>query len=121
MSSRGTPPVLTGSNVCKGIPKRCLSFEAPGLSLARSGSSAYSLDRLVGAPEERQRDCEAERLGGLEVQDQLDLGRLLHRQVGGLLALENPAGVDASQTECICNTASVAHKTTGRREPAIMI
>src|SRR5262249_21845322 len=37
------------------------------------------------------------------------------------LALENPAGVDASQAECICNTASVAHKTTGRREPAIMI
>ena len=32
---------------------------------------------------------EAERLGGLEVDDQLELGRLLHRQVGWLLALED--------------------------------
>jgi hypothetical protein len=31
-------------------------------------------DHLVGAPEKRHRD---QRLGGLEVQDQLDLGRLL--------------------------------------------
>ena len=32
---------------------------------------------------------EAERFGGLEIDDQLELGRLLHRQVGGLLALED--------------------------------
>ena len=32
---------------------------------------------------------EAERLGGLEIDDQLVLGRRLHRQVGGLLALED--------------------------------
>ena len=41
---------------------------------------------------------EAERLGGLEVDHQLELGRLLHRQVGGLLALEDasraPGAVD---------------------------
>jgi hypothetical protein len=33
--------------------------------------------QYVGAPEKRHRDREPERLGGLEVQDQLDLGRLL--------------------------------------------
>ena len=32
---------------------------------------------------------EAERLGGLEVDDQLELGRLPHRQIGRLLALED--------------------------------
>jgi hypothetical protein len=30
--------------------------------------------------------------GGLEVDDQLDLGGLLNRQAGGLVALENTAG-----------------------------
>ena len=38
---------------------------------------------------------EAEHPGGLEVDDQLELGRLHDRQVGGLGALENAAGVDA--------------------------
>ena len=36
---------------------------------------------------------EAERLGGLEVDDQLVLGRRLHRQVGRLLALEDAVDV----------------------------
>jgi hypothetical protein len=39
---------------------------------------ACSFDYLVGAPEKRHRDREPERLGGLEVQDQLDLGRMLN-------------------------------------------
>ena len=58
-------------------------------------SRRFTFDHLVGAAEQRERDGEAERLGGLEVDDQLDFRGLLDRQVGRLLALENPAGVDA--------------------------
>jgi len=43
------------------------------------------------------RDVNAKRLRGLEVEEQLDFACLLHRQVGGLLALENTANVPASE------------------------
>ena len=47
------------------------------------------LDHLVGAREDRGRDRQAERSGGLEIDDQLVPGSLLDRQVGRFRTLED--------------------------------
>src|SRR6266700_397043 len=69
-----------GSFVPKAAVSRCsnTSVQKPDL-----------LDHLVGAREQRRRNRQAERPGGRKVEDQLDFGGLLDRQIGGLLALEN--------------------------------
>jgi hypothetical protein len=71
----------------------------PGFRFAPSGLQGCSIDQLVGGGLQSQRDSQAERLGGLEVDDQLDFGGLLHRQIGRLLALEDAAGVNAELTQ----------------------
>jgi len=43
------------------------------------------LDDLVCPPQHRRRNCEAERLGCLQIDDQLELGRLLDGEIGGLI------------------------------------
>ena len=42
------------------------------------------LDHLIGPAQQRRRDRQAECLGGLQIDDQLELGGLLDGEVGGL-------------------------------------
>src|SRR5262249_1936781 len=76
----------------------------------------YLFDHLSGCDEHRRRDREAERLRGLEVDRQLGLRDLLDRQVGGLLTLDNPSGVDASLTVRLGNAAPIAHQAASGGE-----
>jgi hypothetical protein len=50
-------------------------------------------DHLVGGGEQLRWYGDAERFWGLEVDDQLERGRLKDRQIGGLCALKDLAGV----------------------------
>jgi hypothetical protein len=61
----------------------------------RTAKGRSLFDDLVGAALQRHRNSEAERLRGLEVDDEPDFRGLLNRQIGWLFALEDPAGIDA--------------------------
>src|SRR5262245_39305318 len=78
-----------------------------------------SLDHLVGAAEQWQRDCYAKRLGSLEVQEHPDLRGLLNRQLARLFAFENAGGVDASQTVSVGKATAIAHQAAGSDELAV--
>ena len=55
-----------------------------------SAANCTLFDHLIGAREQHRRDCEAERLGGDQIDDQIELGRLLDRgEVAG--AAQPPA------------------------------
>ena len=66
-------------------------------------------------------DHQPERLCGLEVDDEFELGRLYDRQVGGLLALEIFCGIHALQAIGIDNAGAVADEAACSRVIAIRI
>jgi len=74
----------------------------------------HSFNHLVGAGQDRWRDGKAKHLCGLQVDYQLECGRLLHRQVGWLDAVENPTCVNADLAKDTGEVRSIADRTTGR-------
>jgi hypothetical protein len=69
------------------------------------------LDHLVGVREHSRRNSDAERLRGLEVDDEIVLRCLLNWEIGGLLALEDTADVDPDLTVLIRKTSVIAQQT----------
>jgi hypothetical protein len=55
--------------------------------------TASLFDHFVGEREQLVRYVEAERLSGFEVNNQLELAWLLHREIGGLGAFENSVDI----------------------------
>ena len=71
-------------------------------------------DHLIGAQQDRRRDRQAEGLGGLEVDDQLELRGLLDRKLAGLGAPEDLVHKSPRAGTC---QRSWAHTPWGHRPP----
>jgi hypothetical protein len=70
-----------------------VSHKCPGRPLSDicRAANCSLFDYLIGEREQRRGNLEAERLGGLEVDNEFELCRLQDRQIGGFRSLENPA------------------------------
>ena len=73
-------------------------------------------DDLVGDAQHAGRHREANRLRGPEVDQELEPGRPLDRQVGGLLALEDTTGIDANLTPRVFEAWPISHQPAGLDE-----
>src|SRR5262245_38740281 len=72
-----------------------------------SVQKALLFDHLVGAGEQRRRRLDAERLSGVEVDDQLDFRGLLDRQIAGLLAAQNAIDIGGGATNGVYRVGPV--------------
>src|SRR5262245_55729579 len=93
----GMPRTTTPSSVMRSWPK-IAPRQHPLRRAARRGGrrsrhrgmlDAPLFDHLIRPRQQRRWDGEAERLRGLEVDDKLELGRLLDGKIGGLSAVED--------------------------------
>jgi hypothetical protein len=74
---------------------------------------AVLFNHLAGTGEQRGGYFKAERLGCLEIDHQLEFGRLLDRQIGGLGALEDFSRVMADQAKGRSEAGSIADQPAG--------
>ena len=87
MSAKGQKRTLQCILVMSALPPKAdIPESAWHVRFVPRHSALILFDQFVGAAEQRHWNSEAERLGGLKVDDQLEFGRSLNRQIGRLVA-----------------------------------
>ena len=95
MSELGQSRHFDGAPITSGLPREADIFRVRRYvskvpttdSCAAANASLFN--HHVGARKQRRRYGEAERPGGLEIDHELEFGRLLDRQIGRLVTPEN--------------------------------
>src|SRR5262249_57023252 len=77
---------------------------------AGRGPSTPSFDQLGGERKQAGRNGEVKRPRRLQVDDELEFGRLLDRQA--LLALENATDIDAESAPYVGEVLAIGHEAT---------
>src|ERR1700730_16109645 len=91
------------------------------LKRAMRRHAAASFDDLIGSQREARGNVYTGRFCGLEIDDQLKVGRLLDRQIRRLGALENLPDIDADPTISevrLCSACLAAWESHGHTDPA---
>ena len=73
-------------------------------------------DHLIGQRKHRWRNLETKDLGGLEIDDKFEFGRLHDRQIGRLFASEDFAGINTALMDSLDKACAVAQQTTSPSE-----
>ena len=119
----GEEPEKSSSPLFPHLPGRCgVAAATTDTVLAgyafcpRTADSDGAPYRCRDQRKQRTWNGEAERLRGLQIDEQLILGRRLHRHIGGLFTLEDAIDVASRAAERIDRVRSVRDETTSSYE-----
>src|SRR5262249_35239284 len=90
----------------------CSAQQYRDSSLRIQEHSSGLFDHLIGAQHYGWGYHKAKRAGGLEIQDHLELGRKLHREITRLLAAQNAINIGGGGTKEVYRVDSVGEQTT---------
>src|SRR5262245_20225386 len=90
-------------------------------NVTKPAVSNRSKAALIRSPRRRGRAAWAARRArarGRQIDDEIELGRLYHRQIGGLLAFQDATGIDTNLAIGFGDAGPVAHQAAGFGVPA---
>src|SRR6516164_8804280 len=85
--------------------------EVPLAAMSSRSNLASLLDHLVSAGEHRRRHLNAERFGGRQIDDEIEFGWLLNRQVGRLRPAQNLVDEIGGAAIELQKVRSIGHQT----------